>query len=255
MRLLSVIVLLVITFVKSGFANTLCSLPAKPNFTAKVVRVYDGDTVRLASGDKVRILGVNTPEMGKENEKKDEPGAIIAKQKLQALLAKSNYKINIYFDSKKVDRYGRLLAYISTSSGIDVSRYMIENGYGVFVAIPPNTMMADCYYRSEKTIRKRNLNNWAIVTNWNISDDAISYFKGGFAILRSKIISYSQSKTKLVILLSNGYKVIVGNKMKKYFAELKGMKGKTILIKNWVNQKNVKRKRVYLEDRRMLSLL
>ena len=36
--------------------------------TTRVVRVIDGDTVELASGQRVRYVGLDTPEMGKERE-------------------------------------------------------------------------------------------------------------------------------------------------------------------------------------------
>ena len=45
----------------------------------KVVDVYDGDTFELQSGEKVRLLGINTPEIG-------EPGADIAKDFLEKLV-------------------------------------------------------------------------------------------------------------------------------------------------------------------------
>ena len=32
-------------------------------FTAKVIKVYDGDTVKIKDGKKVRLLGINTPEL------------------------------------------------------------------------------------------------------------------------------------------------------------------------------------------------
>lgn len=44
-------------------ALAFCPLPGKPE-QVRVQQVVDGDTVRLVDGRSVRLIGINTPEIG-----------------------------------------------------------------------------------------------------------------------------------------------------------------------------------------------
>ena len=54
-----------------------------------VQRVVDGDTLRLSDGRSVRMIGLNTPELGKKG-RADEPFAVTARKRLEALVAASD---------------------------------------------------------------------------------------------------------------------------------------------------------------------
>ncbi|MGY4884364.1 MAG: thermonuclease family protein [Nanobdellota archaeon] len=105
-----------------------------------VERVIDGDTFILCSGDTVRLLCVDTPEEGKEGYEEAKvflEDLILYKQ---VSLALSNY------DAETTDKYGRLLRWVSidnpsSSSGeqLLINRYILEEGYGDILIIPPET--------------------------------------------------------------------------------------------------------------------
>lgn len=69
----------------------------------KIKTVLDGDTVMMNGGKTVRLLGINTVEMGSEN-------ALMAKQYLQSLLDGRN--VWLEYDRYTSDRYGRDLAWV-----------------------------------------------------------------------------------------------------------------------------------------------
>ena len=102
-----------------------------------VVRVIDGDTFQLCAGQKVRLLCVDTPERGEEGYEEAAnflEGLILDKQ---VILAGSTYNDN------PEDKYGRLLmwVYVNDSSGkeIFINKYLLEEGYGDILIIPPET--------------------------------------------------------------------------------------------------------------------
>ncbi len=97
-------------------------------FYDTVVYVYDGDTVLLKKGKKVRLLGIDTPEIGKDG-KKDECFAKEAKQKAIELLAKKRVKIETDKMQPRYDKYGRLLAYIFLEDGTNINKFLIQEGY------------------------------------------------------------------------------------------------------------------------------
>ena len=97
-----------------------------------VVRVIDGDTIELTSGETVRLLMIDTPETtggatdcyGQE-----------AKQYLTVALIGQN--IDLAYDTQCEDQYGRLLAYVSLD-GRELNTLMVERGYACVLHIPPN---------------------------------------------------------------------------------------------------------------------
>ena len=73
-----------------------------------IERVVDGDTLLLASGPTVRLIGVNTPETVKPDHP-IEPFGPEASQFTRAFLSAG--QVRLTFDRERLDRYGRQLAY------------------------------------------------------------------------------------------------------------------------------------------------
>ena len=76
---------------------------------ATIKRVVDGDTLVLADGAKVRLIGVDTPETVKQNHPV-EPFGPEATQFTQSFVAHGDVRLE--FDREKYDQYNRLLAYV-----------------------------------------------------------------------------------------------------------------------------------------------
>ena len=80
---------------------------------AKVTRVIDGDTIQVQlgpSGQKVRLIGIDTPETRGPGALRDCFGAE-ATSRVQALLP-AGTTVRLVRDAEPRDRYGRLLAYV-----------------------------------------------------------------------------------------------------------------------------------------------
>lgn len=71
--------------------------------TGRVKKVYDGDTVLLSDGRKIRYLGINTPEW-------QEPFYLKAKKLNESLVMGKDVRLE--FDKERVDKFSRLLAYV-----------------------------------------------------------------------------------------------------------------------------------------------
>ena len=74
-------------------AQVFCPAPAALA-RVEVQRVVDGDTVRLKDGRSVRMIGINTPETGRKG-RADEPFAVAARQRLQALVQASDGRVGL----------------------------------------------------------------------------------------------------------------------------------------------------------------
>jgi micrococcal nuclease len=93
-----------------------------------VVKVIDGDTIEVLSGERVRLLAINAPEKG-------EPYSVEAKDKLKNLVEGKD--VVLEFDQEKEDHYGRQLAYVF-SGKTHINLVMVEEGLAWSYIVPPN---------------------------------------------------------------------------------------------------------------------
>lgn len=118
-----------------------------------VERVIDGDTIVLSNGEKVRFIGIDTPELSqssKLNEDARRSGQdirTIQKMGQEAYEFVRNLlegkRVRLEFDVDQRDRYGRLLAYVFLEDGTFVNTKILEEGYGSIMTIPPNVKYRD----------------------------------------------------------------------------------------------------------------
>jgi micrococcal nuclease len=93
-----------------------------------VARVIDGDTFELAGGDRVRLLGIDTPEKG-------EPFADRATFFLDSLAL--GKPVRLEFAENRRDSYGRLLGYAYIDS-VFVNKAILDNGLGYWYLFKDN---------------------------------------------------------------------------------------------------------------------
>jgi micrococcal nuclease len=93
---------------------------------AYCVAVYDGDTITLSTGVKVRLIGIDTPELS-------EPGGDIARNFLGCLVL--NKEVTLVKGDKNTDSYNRLLRYVYVN-GVCINEEMIRTGYAEARYIP-----------------------------------------------------------------------------------------------------------------------
>ncbi|MEN3046935.1 MAG: thermonuclease family protein [Candidatus Hydrothermales bacterium] len=98
------------------------------SYEVEVREVVDGDTFVTYTGERVRLIGIDTPEEGRFYY--DD-----AKEALKKLIL--GKKVRLEFDIVKKDMYGRILAYVFYDT-IFVNNYMLKNGYSYIYTFPPN---------------------------------------------------------------------------------------------------------------------
>lgn len=135
-----------------------------------VKRVIDGDTIQLENGEKVRLIGIDTPEMH-ESEKlyKDsqrsgqDPRAIQelgrrAYQFTKKLL--EGKRVRLELDLEKHDKYSRLLAYVFLKDGTFANAEIVKQGYASLLTIPPNVKSADLFRELYRQARENRRGLW-----------------------------------------------------------------------------------------------
>lgn len=99
---------------------------------ATVQRVIDGDTIELASGERVRYTLVDAPEI---TNGKDACFGAEARQLNRELV--EGRTVDLAYGPRCQDRYERLLAYVSVD-GLDVNAELVRSGYACVLYIPPD---------------------------------------------------------------------------------------------------------------------
>lgn len=92
---------------------------------AQVIAVLDGDTIVLKGGQKVRYLGIDAPELGKEGR----PDEFLAREAFETNRRwVLNQNVLLVFGPEKEDRYHRRLAYVFLESGLFVNSELVKRG-------------------------------------------------------------------------------------------------------------------------------
>lgn len=134
----------------------LLSSPPATAYEATVARVIDGDTILLSNGEKVRYIGINTPEIHHPKRGK-EPYGEEAREANRCLVAGKTVRLR--FDVRKRDRYGRLLAYVYVG-GQMVNRALVRDGYAQVATYPPNVRHQDEFLRLQREAREQRRGLW-----------------------------------------------------------------------------------------------
>lgn len=113
-----------------------------------VTKAVDGDTLKLANDQRVRLIGIDTPEV--HESAKLYRDANKTRQSVETIrgLGKRSHEftkklvegkqVRLEFDVTKKDKYGRLLAYVYLQDGTFVNAEIIKQGYASLMTIPPN---------------------------------------------------------------------------------------------------------------------
>ena len=115
--------------------------------TVTVSRVIDGDTVELTTGEKVRYIGMDTPEI-RPNECYGQEATDRNKELVE------NKKVEMEKDISKTDRYGRLLRYVYVGDKM-INRVLVQEGYARVATYPkPTAVGQPCLLSATKLSTK-----------------------------------------------------------------------------------------------------
>jgi micrococcal nuclease len=125
-----------------------------------VTRIVDGDTIQVDVGgriEKVRYIGVNTPEVHHPR-KGEEPGGRAAADVNRQLV--SGHRVRLELDAQTRDRHGRLLAYVWIADTM-VNAELVRRGFAQVMTIPPNVRHQSLFLKLQREARDAGRGLWA----------------------------------------------------------------------------------------------
>lgn len=203
---------------------------------AKVERVYDGDTVRLGNGDRLRIIGINTPELGRDG-KPSEPFSRKAQKRLIALIGMHDNLIQLRYGTESRDRYKRLLAHAYLPNGTNIGAILLREGLAARVTVPPNTHHYLCYRAAELSARKIERGIWSQPSGGVVDVGHLPVRTRGFRIVSGSVSAIDQGARRTTLVLQNRLQLRVDKRDYPYFNSgfLQGLRGKTVEVRGWIS--------------------
>ncbi len=216
-----------------AMAETACSTAAYDEI-AVIKHIHDGDTLHLKDGRKVRLIGINTPEVAHRQKVGERFGAE-ARAALRAQF-KNNKSIALLYGKEHHDRFGRLLAHGFTKHGVNIQAALLAQGYARSIAIPPNTQLTTCYQQQERLARCSHKGLWKKAQT--LSADKLNRGNTGFALVKGKLKDININKKGIWLTLGKHLTVGIRPDNLTLFDEaaLLKMLNQQIVVRGWLNK-------------------
>jgi micrococcal nuclease len=117
-----------------------------------VERIADGDTFTCRDGRRVRLIGIDAPELAQGESGRQARAAL-------RRLAPPGASVRLERDVAPRDRYGRELAYVWSGSRL-VNEALVLEGWAMLYTVPPNVKYAERLERVQKQARAAGAGLW-----------------------------------------------------------------------------------------------
>ena len=201
-----------------------------------VVKVFDGDTVKLMDGRHLRFIAINTPERGREAHPA-EPLADVAKQRLETLLA-TDRSLWLLYDQERRDRHGRLLAHPYLPDGRNLTELLLQAGLGFQITVPPNLLLLECYRQAEQIARQQKRGVWQHPYYQPRSTRDLPSTATGFQRITGTVSRIGESRSAYWLNLGDHFALRLPKTDLHYFPYAPAsLSDKTLTVRGWVYQR------------------
>ncbi|MDH5394012.1 MAG: thermonuclease family protein [Gammaproteobacteria bacterium] len=221
--------------------------PHCPEFVASenaVIRyVHDGDTLFLQDKRKLRLIGIDTPELNSSYHKNGtrqtqpaQPFAIPARDFVRDLIRQHGRRVQLMPGTEPADHYGRQLFHIQLADGSLLQARLLQAGFAIAYSTPPNHKLSHCYHNHEQQARNQRSNIWSH-PNYQITPvSRISPDLKGFQRIRGRVRHIGESKKALWINFYGHFSVRIDKHDLQYFVTpLQQLLEKEITVRGWLH--------------------
>lgn len=214
-------------------------------------RALDGDTLVLSDRRIVRLIGINSPELGRDG-RADEPLARAAKAHLQRLIERR--AITLEYEAERYDHYGRTLAH-ARADNEDVQLGQLRAGFAFAVAVSPNTRAATRYFAAEAVARSQRRGVWGEAYFASRPAIALTNDATGFRRVHGKVLAVTRARHGIALTLAPNFTILVPHAASKEFAPpLAAFVGKMVHARGWIGARE-QRLRMRIDHPAMLALV
>ena len=199
----------------------------------RITKVIDGDTVINHRNERMRLVGINTPEKVR-HKKRTNPMAEEALEQLESWVL--NRKVLVEYDEERVDPHGRLLVHLHDRYG-NINARLVREGFAWQAVVPPNLKHLDCYYEKEQLAREEIKGVWqfaqyaAIPAMPRLLDPQL-----GFLRIIGTVNAVENRAGSTWLLFGNRISARIEKESAEYFEsfDLSQLEGQEIIVRGWV---------------------
>ena len=210
-------------------------LDIKPGYGFYTVNaVYDGDTVKLEDGRKVRLLGINTPEVQHRDKTADAGGE---EARLWLMNKLQHARVRMEIDVEKSDKYGRTLAHLFTVQKEHINLSLVKTGLASVNIYPPNLLYAKELLAAEKQAENAKLGIWRRPEYAAIPISSLHKAgHPGWRRLVGKVVNIRYSRKYIYLEFPGQVDARIERKWLSLFPDVNDYLYKIVEIRGWLNK-------------------
>jgi endonuclease YncB( thermonuclease family) len=206
-----------------------------PGETGRIAHVFDGDTLTLEAGLRVRLVEIEAP-----SERYSDGYASEAREALEA--ASVGRVAQLFYGGLSRDRYQRALAHViaSTETGSDVwlNGYMVRQGAARVRTYPDNARRVRQLLKLEDEARKAKRGLWAL-DDYRIRATADLAGAPAYAIVEGALLGVQKTAGDgFAVLTTAGVQLSVGDRLGGADAALKLDAGRPLRVRGRIEDRN-----------------
>jgi micrococcal nuclease len=201
----------------------------------RVKTVYDGDTVVLEDGRKIRLLGINTPEV-QHRDKLADAGGDEAKRWLADKL--KNARVRLEIGPEKTDKYGRTLAHLFTEKKEHINLQLVQAGLASVSIYPPELLYINELVKAQDQAERAKLGIWGRPEYVAIPVSSLTEAgHPGWTRLVGKVVNIHLTRKSVYLEFSDAFDVRIESKWLDLFPDVNSYLGKTVEVRGWLNKR------------------
>lgn len=199
-----------------------------------VAKVYDGDTIILKNGERVRLLGINTPEI-ESRHRSEEQGGLAAKLWLKDKLQQGD--VYLEYDRLKRDKYKRLLAHCFLPNNEHLNKTILEAGLASLSILPPNISYSEVLISAQKKAEQAKVGIWSKIEYKPRLISSLSKENSkGWQRFLATATAIKKSRKYVRLFLSENVDVRIPIANLELFPKLETYLGKPLEIRGWASR-------------------
>jgi micrococcal nuclease len=220
---------------------------------AAVAYIYDGDTVRLGDGRHVRLVGINTPEIGHDGAP-SQPYAVKAKQALMDLISSHRHELGLHYDQERFDRYRRTLAHVYVD-GQSVEAWLLNQGLATLFIVPPNDENLTCYATAEQASRDNRRGLWRLPEYQVTPVERLTTDDEGYRLIRGTVTRVAHAAHAVWLHLGDHVELRIDRQDLPYLRPLEPdmLINKEVVARGWLHARGDDRLWMRVRHRAALS--
>jgi len=200
----------------------------------RVKKIFDGDTVLLEDGRRVRLLGINTPEVRHKNEDAQAGGD---EAKLWLINKLQDRKVRLETDVQKTDKYKRTLAHLFTEDNEHINLRLVAAGLAAVSIYPPNLLHAEALIKAQDQVEQAGLGIWRRAEYAAMPVASLAgRGHAGWTRLVGKVVNIRTSRKYSYLEFSDRFTARIERKWLPLFPDMNGYLGRNVEVRGWLNK-------------------